>query len=226
MIDDTKVNENVGGDETEVNVESLIVEVQNVEEPVSVNPPHTEPAVSSFAELENVDEDPTADLPPSKCSRRDPRTSREVSAETRITQELTTPVISERSPIQVTGTPVSPAIIEFIKNERAAMFMPASRPGEGSCSGPSDVDVIKAVELLQATAREAEAAAKPSQERTQEASNSFDSDELFVDNETTILMRRINVPEEEKVFKDAQITSLMEEIIHKIQKIQELETNL
>ncbi|KAM0071351.1 hypothetical protein Hdeb2414_s0001g00024071 [Helianthus debilis subsp. tardiflorus] len=126
-----------------------------------MNPPHTEPAVISSVEPENVDEDPTADLPPRKRSRRDPRYSREVSTETRITHELTMPVISERPPIQVTGTPVSPAIIEFLQNERATMFIPAPRPGEGSGRGPSDADIIKAVELLQTAAREAEAALSP-----------------------------------------------------------------
>ncbi|MFS7930493.1 hypothetical protein Hanom_Chr04g00344971 [Helianthus anomalus] len=85
---------------------------------------------------------------------------------------------------------------------------------------------IQNVEEPVTTAREAEAAAKPSQERTEEASSSSDSDDLFEDNETTILMRRSIVLEEDKIFKDAQIASLMEESVHKNQKFQELETNL
>ncbi|MFS8001979.1 hypothetical protein Hanom_Chr13g01196681 [Helianthus anomalus] len=39
-------------------------------------------------------------------------------------------------------------------------------------------------------------------------------------------MRIITILEEDKIFKDAQIASLMEEIIHKNQKIRELETNM
>ncbi|KAJ0796703.1 hypothetical protein HanPI659440_Chr04g0165351 [Helianthus annuus] len=152
MIDNTGANENIREDETEVNAESLTAKVQNVEEPVRVNTPHTEPAVISSAKPKNVDEDPTANLPPRKRSRRD-RISREVSTETRITQELAMLVISERPPIQVTGTLVRLAIIEFLQNERAAMFMPAPRPGEGSSNGPSDANVIKAVELLQAATK-------------------------------------------------------------------------
>ncbi|KAF5789601.1 hypothetical protein HanXRQr2_Chr09g0373201 [Helianthus annuus] len=40
MMDDAEVNENVSDVETEVNTESLTVEVPNVEQPSSVNPPH------------------------------------------------------------------------------------------------------------------------------------------------------------------------------------------
>ncbi|MFS7929410.1 hypothetical protein Hanom_Chr04g00332221 [Helianthus anomalus] len=39
-------------------------------------------------------------------------------------------------------------------------------------------------------------------------------------------MRRISTLEEDKIFKDAQIASLMEELVVKNQKINELETNL
>ncbi|MFS8009308.1 hypothetical protein Hanom_Chr14g01283201 [Helianthus anomalus] len=39
-------------------------------------------------------------------------------------------------------------------------------------------------------------------------------------------MRRITVLEEDKIFKDAQIASLMEELVVKNQKINDLETNL
>ncbi|KAF5772308.1 hypothetical protein HanXRQr2_Chr13g0575351 [Helianthus annuus] len=161
-----------------------------------------------------------------KRSRRDPRISREDNTETRTTQEATLPVTSARPPIQYTPTPLSPRIIEYIQNERATMFIPAPKPGEGSSSGPSDADVVRGVELLQAAAREAEEAAKPSQEGTHEASSSSDSDDLFEENETTILMRRIMVLEEDKIFKDDQIASLMEELVVKNQKIHELETNL
>ncbi|MFS7953519.1 hypothetical protein Hanom_Chr07g00619641 [Helianthus anomalus] len=226
MIDDTEVSENVGEGEAEVNTGSLTAETQNVEEPVSVNPPHTEPVAISTVETEDADEDPTADLPPRKRSRKDPRTSRDDNSETRTTTESTFPVTSARPPIHYTPSPLSPAIIDFIQNERVAMFIPAPKPGEGSSNSPSDADVVRAAELLQAVAREVEAAARPSQEETHEASSSSDSDDLFEENETTILMRRITVLEEDKIFKDAQIASLMEEVVVKNQKIHELETNL
>ncbi|MFS7938766.1 hypothetical protein Hanom_Chr05g00443631 [Helianthus anomalus] len=113
-----------------------------------------------------------------------------------------------------------------MQNERATMSIPAPKSGEGSSSCPSDADVIRAAELLQAAAREVEAAAKPSQEETHEASNRSDRDDLFKENETTILMRRIIVLEEDKIFKDAQIASLMEELVVQNQKIHELEMNL
>ncbi|MFS7938765.1 hypothetical protein Hanom_Chr05g00443621 [Helianthus anomalus] len=100
MIDDTEVSENVGDGETEVNAESLIAETHNVEEPVSVNLPHTEPVAISTVETEDVDEDLAADLPPRKRSRKDPRISREDNTETRTTQEATLPVTSKRPPIQ------------------------------------------------------------------------------------------------------------------------------
>ncbi|MFS8025243.1 hypothetical protein Hanom_Chr16g01472681 [Helianthus anomalus] len=95
MMDDAKVNENVEDVETELNAESITTEVQNVEQPSSMNPPHTEPVEMVSAEPENVAEDPTVDLHPRKRSRRDPRISREINTETRTSQESTVPVISE-----------------------------------------------------------------------------------------------------------------------------------
>ncbi|MFS7927046.1 hypothetical protein Hanom_Chr04g00304321 [Helianthus anomalus] len=106
------------------------------------------------------------------------------------------------------------------------MFITIPKPGEGSNNSPSDADVVKVAELLQAVAKEVEVVAKPSQEGTHETSSSSDSDDPFEENETTILMRRIIVLEEDRIFKDAQIASLMEELILKNQKIQKLETNL
>ncbi|MFS7918572.1 hypothetical protein Hanom_Chr03g00202731 [Helianthus anomalus] len=212
MIDDTEVSENLGEGETEVNTESLTAEPKNVEEPVSVKPPHTELVAISTAETEDADEDPAADLPPRKQSRRDPRISREDNTETRTSWEATLPVTSERPPIQYTPSPLSLEIIEFMQNERAAMFMPAPKPGEGSSSGPSDTDVVRAAELLQVDAKEVEVATKPSQEGTHEATSSSNRDDLFEENETTILMRRVTILEEDKIFKDTQIVSLMEEL--------------
>ncbi|KAM0021783.1 hypothetical protein Hdeb2414_s0024g00654751 [Helianthus debilis subsp. tardiflorus] len=49
MIDYTEVSVNVGERETEVNIEILTIETKNVEEPVSVSPPHTEPVTISAA---------------------------------------------------------------------------------------------------------------------------------------------------------------------------------
>ncbi|MFS7918565.1 hypothetical protein Hanom_Chr03g00202661 [Helianthus anomalus] len=181
--------------ETEVNTESLTAEPQNVEEPVSVKPPHTELVAISTTETEDADEDPAADLPPRKQSKRDPRISGEDNTETRTSREATLPVTSERPPIQYTPSPLSLAIIEFMQNERAAIFMPAPKPGEGLSSGPSDADVVRAAELLQVDAKEVEAATKPSQEGTHEATSSSNSDDLFEENETTILMRRVTILE-------------------------------
>ncbi|KAM0002607.1 hypothetical protein Hdeb2414_s0320g00866671 [Helianthus debilis subsp. tardiflorus] len=132
----------------------------------------------------------------------------------------------ERPPIHVSRTPVSEAIVDFILNPRAAMYMPAPKTGEGSSSAPCNADVLIAAELLQQVASEAAVATKPSQERTQEAPSSPDSEELFEDNDVAILMKRITAYEEDKIFKDVQIASLMEEITNKNQQIHELETNL
>ncbi|MFS7918109.1 hypothetical protein Hanom_Chr03g00197001 [Helianthus anomalus] len=106
------------------------------------------------------------------------------------------------------------------------MYMPVPKPGECSSNGPSDADVIRAAESLQAAEGEVEAATKTTQEETHEATDSSDSDDLFEENEINILMCRITVLEEDKIFKDAQIASLMEELVVKNQKINELETNL
>ncbi|MFS7913105.1 hypothetical protein Hanom_Chr02g00137941 [Helianthus anomalus] len=89
MADDDEVSENVSEDETEkeVNVESLIAETQNVEEPVNVSPPHVEPidTATANADAEDAQEDPAADLPPRKRSKRGPRISSEDNAEVRTT---------------------------------------------------------------------------------------------------------------------------------------------
>ncbi|KAJ0745778.1 hypothetical protein HanOQP8_Chr05g0170101 [Helianthus annuus] len=182
MIDYTEVSVNVGEGETKVNTESLISETKNVEEPVSVSPPHTAPVTICAAETEEVDEDPMTDLPPRKRSKRDPRISREEDTEIRTTTESTLPVTTARPPIHYTPSSHSPTIIEVMQNERFAMFIPAPKPSEGSSSGPSDADVVRAAELLQATVREVEAATKPSQEETHEAADNSDSDELFEEN--------------------------------------------
>ncbi|MFS7997582.1 hypothetical protein Hanom_Chr12g01143431 [Helianthus anomalus] len=109
------------------------------------------------------------------------------------------------------------------------MYMPAPKPGEGSSSGPSEVDVIRVAELLQADVVQVEATAKLKQVETPKSAataDSSDSEDMFEENETTILMRRISTLEEDKIFKDAQIASLMQELVVKNQNINELETNL
>ncbi|KAF5764010.1 hypothetical protein HanRHA438_Chr15g0699321 [Helianthus annuus] len=113
-----------------------------------------------------------------------------------------------------------------MQNERVAIYMPAPKPRKGSSNSPSDADVVRAVELLQGAAREVEAVTKSRQEETHVATDSSDSDDLFEENETTILVRRITILEEDKIFKDAQIASLMEELVVKNQKIHELKANL
>ncbi|KAL9993450.1 hypothetical protein Hdeb2414_s0006g00218021 [Helianthus debilis subsp. tardiflorus] len=194
---------------TETNIESLTADKPNEDQP-----------------LNNVTEDPATDLHPRKRSRRDPRISREIDVETRSNLESTIPVVTERPPVHVSGTPVSEAIIEFILNPRAPMYMPAPKSCEGSSNTPSNVDVLKAAALLQQVTRAVVAATEPNQQRTQEAPSSPDNEELFEDNEVAILMKRITTLEEDKIFKDVQIASLMEEITHKNQQIHEFETNL
>ncbi|KAM0010656.1 hypothetical protein Hdeb2414_s0013g00403361 [Helianthus debilis subsp. tardiflorus] len=148
MLDDTEVSENVAEAETKVNTESLTAETQNVEEPVHVGPPHTEPVVISAAKAKDADDDRTADLPPRKRSKRDHRISCEDNTKSRTTTESTLPITTARPPIHYTPSPLSPAIIDFMQNKRAAIYIPAPKPGEGSSSGPSDADVVRAAELL------------------------------------------------------------------------------
>ncbi|MFS8009312.1 hypothetical protein Hanom_Chr14g01283241 [Helianthus anomalus] len=161
-VDDTEVNENVdeGETETEVNTESLTAEAQIIEEPVSVSQPHVEPVAITIADAEVTEEDPTADLPPRKRSKSDQRIGGEDNTEVRTTTESTMPVITTRPSIHYKPSELSPPIIDFLSNERALMYIPVPKPGEGSSSGPSDADVVRAEALLQAAAREVEAAAK------------------------------------------------------------------
>ncbi|KAF5767371.1 hypothetical protein HanXRQr2_Chr14g0623561 [Helianthus annuus] len=207
MIEDEEQEEHVDESETETEImdEGLIAETEEISEP----------------------EESAADLPPRKRSRRDPRLSSEENVET--TSETTNPIGDTQPRVNYIPTELSQSIIDFMSNDRAAMYVHVPKPGEGSSSGPSDADVVKAAELLQDAVAQAEAAAKSKQVETPErAANaeSSDSEGLFEENETTILMRRISTLEEDKIFKDAQIASLMEELVVKNQKINELETNL
>ncbi|MFS8009309.1 hypothetical protein Hanom_Chr14g01283211 [Helianthus anomalus] len=139
-VDDTEVNENV--------------------DEVSVSQPHVEPVAITIADAEVTEEDPTADLPPRKRSKSDQRIGGEDNTEVRTTTESTMPVITTRPSIHYKPSELSPPIIDFLSNERALMYIPVPKPGEGSSSGPSDADVVRAAALLQAAAREVEAAAK------------------------------------------------------------------
>ncbi|MFS8033760.1 hypothetical protein Hanom_Chr17g01573361 [Helianthus anomalus] len=113
---------------------------------------------------------------------------------------------------------MSDAVIEFMSNLRAAMYMPTPKTSEGSSKTPSDVDVLKAPDLLQQAINERATTAEPSQERIREASSSPDCENLFENNDVEFLMKRITALEEDKIFKDVQIASLLEEITHKNQQ--------
>ncbi|KAJ0790049.1 hypothetical protein HanPI659440_Chr05g0210581 [Helianthus annuus] len=227
MIDDDEVNDDVDETKTEILAEGLTAEPENVNESVNMSPPHVEPVTTTeTADSDHPREDPAADLPPRKRSRRNPRISGEVNVEVQTTTETSTPTSTSQSKFNYISSELNPKIIEFMSNERAAMHMLVPKLGEGSSNGPSDADVLRAAELLQAAASQVEAAAKLKQVATPKAAESSGSEDLFKENETTILMRRISTLEEDKIFKDAQIASLMEELVVKNQKINELETNL
>ncbi|MFS7917040.1 hypothetical protein Hanom_Chr03g00184441 [Helianthus anomalus] len=209
MIEDEEEDEHV--DESETEIETMNEGLTG--ETVHVSPPRDEPM--STTEATNDDR------------LRDPRLSGELNIQA--TSETSNPTDTSRPNINYTPSELNPKIIDFILDERTAMYIPAPKPGEGSSSGPSDADVIGAAELLQAAATQVEAATKSKQVETPEKGatvDSSDSEDLFEENETTILMRRISTLEEDKIFKDAQIASLMEELVVKSEKINELETNL
>ncbi|KAJ0614664.1 hypothetical protein HanIR_Chr02g0064951 [Helianthus annuus] len=179
---ENEVNEDVDENETEteIHAESLTAKTENVDEPVNVSPPHVEPVTTTAAaDAENIQEDLTVDLPTRKRSKIDPRISGEDSAEVQTTIETTTPVDATQPKFNYIPSELNPKIIEFMANERAAMYMPVLKPGEGSSSGPSDAEVLRAAELLQTAAREIEAASKLKQDETCEITDSSDSDDLF-----------------------------------------------
>ncbi|KAM0043314.1 hypothetical protein Hdeb2414_s0010g00339821 [Helianthus debilis subsp. tardiflorus] len=230
--DEEEEDENLDESETETETlaEGLTVESEEISELVHVSPPHVEPVVTTEAAIiDQSQDDSNADPPPRKQSRRDHRISGEVSVDVQTTKKTTIPTSTSQPKINYTPSEINPKIVDFILNERSAMYMPAPRLGQGSSSGPSEADVLKAAELLQAAVVQVEAATKLKQVETPETAataDSFDSEDLFEENEKTILMRRISTLEEDKIFKDAQIASLMEELVVKNQKINELETNL
>ncbi|KAM0039747.1 hypothetical protein Hdeb2414_s0012g00385611 [Helianthus debilis subsp. tardiflorus] len=151
MDDDEEEDENVDESETETEItaEGLTAETEEISEPVHMSPPPDEPVSTTEAVVvDHSSEEPTVDLPPRKRSRRDPRLSGEVNVQT--TSETSNSFSTSQPKINYTPSELNPKIVDFILNERSAMYMPAPKPGEGSSSGPSEVDVLRAVELLQA----------------------------------------------------------------------------
>ncbi|MFS7979344.1 hypothetical protein Hanom_Chr10g00926241 [Helianthus anomalus] len=96
-----------------INTESLTVDKPSEDQPLSVNPPHTETVKSISVESENVTKDPTADLHPRKRNRRDHRISRETADETGTNPESTMPVVTEQPMVRGSGTPLSDVMIDF-----------------------------------------------------------------------------------------------------------------
>ncbi|KAJ0680621.1 hypothetical protein HanPI659440_Chr16g0626241 [Helianthus annuus] len=207
MIEDDEVNDDVDEAETETLAEGLTEETEDVNEQVHMSPPHVEPdTTTETADADHSREDPTADLPPRKRSRRDPRISGEVNVEVQTTTETFTLAGTSQPKFNYIPSELNPKIIDFVLNERAAMYMPVPKPGEGWSCGPSEADVVRAAELLKAVASQVEAAAKLKQvaiPEIVETAESSDSEDLFEENETTILMRRISTLKEDKIFKDA-----------------------
>ncbi|MFS7944202.1 hypothetical protein Hanom_Chr06g00509291 [Helianthus anomalus] len=124
-----------------------------------MSPPHAEHvSATEVAAVDHSLEEPTTDLPPRKRTRRDYRLSGEVNVQT--TSETSNPTGTSQPKINYTPSELNPKIVDFILNERSAMYMPPPKLGEGSSSGPSEDDVIRAAELLQVAAVQVEAIAK------------------------------------------------------------------
>ncbi|KAM0016325.1 hypothetical protein Hdeb2414_s0029g00705301 [Helianthus debilis subsp. tardiflorus] len=223
---DAEVNENVGEVETEIETESLTADIFNEDQVLNVNPPHTATFEQVSAGSDMLQEDPTADLHPRKQSRRDPRINRERIEVPSSSPEANIPVVTASQLVSATGTPVKDVLLEFLSKPKAAMYMSAAKTGEGSSNTPSDAEVLKAMSLLEQAVRESVAAEKPVQEEVREPASSPNSENLFGDVDVRVLIKRITALEEDKIFKDVQIASLLEEITRKNQQIQDLETNL
>ncbi|KAJ0614357.1 hypothetical protein HanIR_Chr02g0061551 [Helianthus annuus] len=219
-------SENDGEGGTEIKTESEVAKRINEEQVLSVNPPHTIIFEQISVDMDEMQEDPTVDLHPRKCSRRDPRISCEMARVSNISPEVYIPVVTESQPMDTTGTTVSDVFIQFLTNPKSTMFMPAAKTGKGSGNTPSDAEVLKAASLLEQAAKDYVDADKPDQEKVYEPASSPNSEDLFGDVDVTVLMKRITILEEDKIFKDVQIASLLEEITHKNQQIQDLETHL
>ncbi|KAF5810150.1 hypothetical protein HanRHA438_Chr04g0175681 [Helianthus annuus] len=116
-------------------------------------------------------------------------------------------------------------MIEFLTNPKAVMYTPAPKTAEGSSNNLSDAYVLRAAALLQQVVKEIVVVAEPAQEKVHEPISSPDNENLFGDVDVGVLLKRITALEEDKIFKDVQISSLLGEITYKNQQIQELETN-
>ncbi|KAJ0695210.1 hypothetical protein HanPI659440_Chr15g0617611 [Helianthus annuus] len=177
MMEDEEEDEHV--DESEIEIETM--DEGLTVETVHVSPPHVEPMSTTEATADDRSlEESIADLQPRKRSRRDPRLSGEVNIQ--VTSETSKPIDTSRPKINYTSSELNPKIIDFMLDERVAMYMPAPKPGEGSSSGPSDADVIRAADLLRAAAAQVETAAKSKQVETSETAeiaDSSDSDDIF-----------------------------------------------
>ncbi|KAJ0805485.1 hypothetical protein HanPI659440_Chr02g0050551 [Helianthus annuus] len=171
-------------------------------------------------------EDPTSDLHPKKHSTRDHRISCEMTRVSNISPEVDITVVTESQPMNTTGIAVSDVFIQFLTNPKSTMFWPPTKTGEGSSNTPSDAEVLKAASLLEQVVKDHLGVDKPDQEKVHEPASSPDSEDLFGDIDVGVLMKRITSLKKDKIFKDVQIASLLEEITHKIQLIQDLETNL
>ncbi|MFS7905067.1 hypothetical protein Hanom_Chr01g00043411 [Helianthus anomalus] len=169
---------------------------------------------------------PTTDLHPRKRSRRDTRISREITDASSSTTEAKIPEVNASNSVSTTGIPVRDLMIEFLTNPKAAMYMHVPKTSERSSNGPSKAEVLRATTLLEQVVRESAATTEPAQEKAHEPASSPDSENLFGDVDIGALVKRITVLEEDKIFKDVEIASLLGEITHQTQQIQELDINL
>ncbi|MFS7929411.1 hypothetical protein Hanom_Chr04g00332231 [Helianthus anomalus] len=137
MVDDDEENESITKSEIETDtlVEGLTAETEDVNELAHMSPPHVEPVTATeTADVDQSREESTTDLPPRKRSRRDPRISGEIYVEVQTTTETSTPTGTSQPKINYTPSELNPKTVDFILNERAAMYMHAPKPGEGSSS--------------------------------------------------------------------------------------------
>ncbi|KAM0070839.1 hypothetical protein Hdeb2414_s0001g00017921 [Helianthus debilis subsp. tardiflorus] len=209
-----KVDENDGEGVTKIETESLVAKIINEQQVLSVNPLHTTTFEQIPVETDEMREDPIVDLHTRKRSRRDPRISYEMTRVSSTSPVVNIPVVTESQPMNTTGTTVSDVFIEFLTNPKSTMFMPAAKTGEGSSNTPFDAEVLKAASLLEQAVKDHVDVDKPDQEKVHGLASGHDSEDLFGDVDVGVLMKRIIALEEDKIFKDVQIASLLEEITH------------
>ncbi|KAJ0792027.1 hypothetical protein HanOQP8_Chr01g0012701 [Helianthus annuus] len=115
MIDDEEEDERVDESETEKEImdEGLTAEIEDVSEPVHISPPHAEHvSATEAATVDHSLEEPIADLPPRKQSRRDPRLSGEGNIQT--TSETSDPTGTSQPNINYTPSELNSKIVDFI----------------------------------------------------------------------------------------------------------------